>query len=150
MDKYIIIFKFGLIKVECHFKNEKHFLEDKTAIESSIVDNIKKGMTIPDIVEYWACKIISIKEEWETITEDNRPKLKELKNAIIILKKLKFEFSPEDECCWFLKPPKRRTFKPCVMCQVETKMKCSCCREVYYCGVECQKKDWKEHNATYI
>jgi len=154
MDEYIIIFKFRNCQLECEFKNENHFLEHKTKIESVIVDKLKKGKTIPDIVEYCVGLLISIQKEWGTLDSAGcgRDRAHELKDAIVVLKKLKFKFPLKYnyECCWFLKPPKRRTFRPCVMCQVETKMKCSCCRQVYYCSVECQKKGWIEHKATYI
>lgn len=35
----------------------------------------------------------------------------------------------------------------CCYCKIEAKklMKCARCRKVFYCGRECQKKDWKEH-----
>ena len=41
--------------------------------------------------------------------------------------------------------------KPCYTCGllevfgVETFSKCSACKAVLYCGVECQKADWKKH-----
>ena len=36
----------------------------------------------------------------------------------------------------------------CVVCATPTKTSCKVCREVYYCGHECQKKHWKEHKGS--
>ena len=33
----------------------------------------------------------------------------------------------------------------CGQCSKPSKTKCSRCKTIYYCGVECQKKDWKGH-----
>ena len=33
----------------------------------------------------------------------------------------------------------------CGQCSKPSKTKCSRCKTTYYCGVECQKKDWKDH-----
>ncbi|KZV86234.1 hypothetical protein EXIGLDRAFT_681208 [Exidia glandulosa HHB12029] len=33
-------------------------------------------------------------------------------------------------------------------CPNEGKMRCSGCTRVFYCGVECQKKAWKQHKKT--
>lgn len=33
----------------------------------------------------------------------------------------------------------------CKICHNFTKMKCSGCRNIYYCSSKCQKKDWKTH-----
>ena len=36
----------------------------------------------------------------------------------------------------------------CVVCATPTKRSCQVCREVYYCGHECQKKHWKQHKGS--
>ena len=33
----------------------------------------------------------------------------------------------------------------CIICGTEAKLKCGGCKNVAYCGVEHQKKDWKNH-----
>ena len=33
----------------------------------------------------------------------------------------------------------------CFVCKKEGAKHCSRCRLIYYCGVECQKKDWPLH-----
>ena len=37
---------------------------------------------------------------------------------------------------------------PCRVCGKEDSKKCGQCHRVYYCSVQCQKKDWKSHKAT--
>lgn len=37
---------------------------------------------------------------------------------------------------------------PCKVCGKEDSKKCGQCHRVYYCSVQCQKKDWKSHKAT--
>jgi hypothetical protein len=36
----------------------------------------------------------------------------------------------------------------CQVCAVDCNMACSGCRQVYYCGADHQKQDWKEHKKT--
>lgn len=36
----------------------------------------------------------------------------------------------------------------CKVCGKEDSKKCGQCHRVYYCSVQCQKKDWKSHKAT--
>lgn len=33
----------------------------------------------------------------------------------------------------------------CAICDVEAPLKCTACKEVFYCGAEHQKKHWKVH-----
>ena len=42
------------------------------------------------------------------------------------------------------------TLKKCQVCEkTEGKLlKCAGCEKVFYCGAECQKKDWKEHKPV--
>ena len=35
--------------------------------------------------------------------------------------------------------------KTCGSCNQPSKTKCSRCKLIYYCGVDCQKKDWTSH-----
>lgn len=36
----------------------------------------------------------------------------------------------------------------CSLCQENAELKCSGCKQVWYCGKEHQKKHWKEHKAS--
>lgn len=36
----------------------------------------------------------------------------------------------------------------CLKCSVPANFKCSRCNEVYYCGKNCQKDDWKRHKVA--
>lgn len=39
--------------------------------------------------------------------------------------------------------------KYCAVCEVESNLKaCSGCGEIYYCSVEHQKQDWKQHKGN--
>ena len=43
---------------------------------------------------------------------------------------------------------KGQTIVKCRRCRKESKlMKCSVCEEVWYCGAQCQKDDWKRHKV---
>ncbi|GBB96642.1 hypothetical protein RclHR1_00280034 [Rhizophagus clarus] len=33
----------------------------------------------------------------------------------------------------------------CYVCKKSSKTRCNKCHTTYYCSIECQKKDWKEH-----
>lgn len=37
---------------------------------------------------------------------------------------------------------------PCTICETETKNSCSNCKQVFYCSVEHQKQDWKNHKKN--
>lgn len=37
---------------------------------------------------------------------------------------------------------------PCAICKTETKNSCSNCKQVFYCCVEHQKQDWKNHKKN--
>jgi len=39
--------------------------------------------------------------------------------------------------------------KNCVICGKQTTLKCSKCNVVYYCGVDHQKEDWKNHKNNH-
>jgi hypothetical protein len=43
-----------------------------------------------------------------------------------------------------MKPPK----SSCSRCNEPTTQKCAACKATYYCGSECQTKDWKDHKKT--
>ena len=46
--------------------------------------------------------------------------------------------------CRFEKAPARA----CRLCGVESVLKCSKCKRVYYCGAACQSHDWDKHKRT--
>jgi hypothetical protein len=38
--------------------------------------------------------------------------------------------------------------RKCRVCKAKSTTRCSRCKNVYYCGVECQTKHWKEHKKN--
>lgn len=35
--------------------------------------------------------------------------------------------------------------RACFVCQKNSSLRCSKCKKIYYCSVECQKQDWHSH-----
>jgi len=42
----------------------------------------------------------------------------------------------------------KKSPKHCSVCSSVAKKTCSACESVYYCGVDCQKQDWREHKMV--
>jgi hypothetical protein len=142
---YIVKFTFKGCFVEWKYKDEEDFLDKKFKVEKILENHLRNGKTIIECIQHYFGEMIGFTKIWDELPDNN---LKHFISYIIILKKLKVEFSEVGEYGWEVLQQKKRTFKPCSVCQVETKMKCSCCKKVYYCSEACQKSDWKSHRES--
>jgi hypothetical protein len=165
---FCVTYYYGDKNVESRFRDENHFAESISKIESIIIDDLRKGKSIEFQKTFWTEMLEDIDECWDEI-EVGSIQMRNFQLGIVILKKLKVEFEREYghfdtetfklihsegfiDSKEFRKMYKKATGKnicrPCSICQVETTKKCSCCKKVYYCSPECQKCDWKSHRES--
>jgi len=56
--------------------------------------------------------------------------------------------TPLDQMQKYQRKLRKETDNPsrtCETCQRKTRIKCQGCKEVYYCNIDCQKANWKQH-----
>ncbi len=88
---YSVSYYFNDKYVESLFIDEKDFVKSLLKVESIIIKDLRKGISIEDQKYNWTSIVEDINEDWDTI-EVNSNGMKNFVVAIIILKKLKVEF----------------------------------------------------------
>ena len=162
---FSVTFYFGNKNVESHFRDESHHAESIATIESLIVRDLKKGLSIEYQKTFWTEMLENINKNWDFV-EVGSGGMRNFQIGIVILRKLKVELDREygyfdtetfklihsdgfTDSKEFRKLYKKATGKnvsrPCSICQTETTKRCSCCKKVYYCSEACQQSDWKNH-----
>jgi hypothetical protein len=149
MPEFIVNFFWKKYAIKSYFISGEKFNEYKKIVENDMIENLKKGNSLQSQI----IKNLEIMDKFEAIwnykEEFDDEDSTEFSSSIITLKKLRV--IPNDfKYGWLFdkKKQKRRTLRPCIICQVETKMKCSCCRRAYYCCADHQKADWKNHRDS--
>lgn len=165
---YSITFWFNDKSLETKYKDVSDCSRGIKGLESIIVRDLKNGLSLEDQKLKWTEMLEDIDEDWSDI-ELGSNGMKNFVAGIVILKKLQVEI----ECGYgyletetfkqvfaegfvdskdFRKMYKEATGesyrRPCHVCQTKTKTRCSCCEKVYYCSVECQRADWKNHRES--
>ena len=144
MPEFIVNFFWKKFAIKSYFISGEKFNEYKKIVEDDIIKNLQKGISL----ESQILTNLEIMDNFESTWYD-KYECDEFSHTIITLKKLRV-VPNEFEYGWMFDKTKqkRRTLRPCVVCQVETKMKCSCCKKVYYCCADHQKADWKSHRES--
>ncbi|XP_077205936.1 tudor domain-containing protein 1 isoform X2 [Paroedura picta] len=74
-------------------------------------------------------------------------------SALVHVKQKKFQSSPEHALSAGCDPQLVNSLNPflqrsCQICGLSGSLRCTQCKHVYYCSVDCQRKDWQEHSVT--